>query len=35
MHNFMQQLAMWRVVIGGGVIVDYVGTHLHYSQLTM
>ena len=27
MHNFVQQVATWRVVIGVSVMVGHVGTH--------
>ena len=33
MHNFVPQLATWRVVISGCAMVGYVGTHFHHSQL--
>ena len=34
-HNFVPQLATWRVVIGKDVLVDRVGTHPYQLQLTM
>ena len=33
MHNFVPQLATWWVVIGERVMVGYVGTYFHHSQL--
>ena len=35
LHNFVPQLATWRVVIGNDVLVDRVKTHSYQLQLTM
>ena len=34
-HNFVPQLATWRVAIGNDVLVDRVRTHSYQLQLTM
>ena len=35
MHNFVPQLATWRVVVGWSVLVGHVGTHFNQPQLAM
>ena len=35
LHNFVSQLATWRGMIGKGVLVGHVRTHIYQLQLAM